>query len=383
MKLFRFLPLVLKQVVRHRVRSALTIAGIAVAMFLFTAVQAMHRGVERVTVAEAGDTELVVYRQDRFCPATSKLPEDYGAWIGRLDGVRTVVPTAVLVSNCRASLDVVTFRGVPKDGFLDSRDATFEVLEGSAEDWLRRTDAALVGETLAKRRGLTPGMRFDAAGVTAYVAGIIRSADPGDANVAYTALPFVQLAGRDELGVVTQFNVRVDDPQQLGPVAAAIDERFATDREPTSTWTEKAFVGRIADDVVELVGFARWLGLGCLVAVLALVGNAIVLGVQGRVAEHAVLQTLGFTGRAVAALIVAEGVVVAVIGGLIGAAAAAALTRWGSFALSVEGQSVPITADWKLLLTGLAVCGVLAVLAGLVPAVQAGRREIAEGFRAA
>ena len=382
MSLLRFLPLVLKQVLRHRVRSLLTVAGIAVAMFLFTVVQAMHAGVEAVTVAEAGDTELVVYRKDRFCPSTSKLPEDYGAWIGRLPGVASVVPTAVLVSNCRASLDVVTFRGVPREGFLESRNEAFEVVAGSAEDWLRRSDAALVGETLAKRRGLAPGMRFDAAGVTAYVAGVVRSDDPGDANVAYTALPFVQLAGRDELGVVTQFNVRVEDPAELDAVAAAIDERFASDREPTATWTQKAFTGRIADDVVELVGFARWLGLGCLAAVLALVANAIVLGVQGRVAEHAVLQTLGFTGRGVAALIVAEGLVVALAGGLLGAAAAAALTRWGSFALSVEGQSVPITTDWRLLATGMLVCGAVGVLAGLVPAVQAGRREIAAGFRA-
>ena len=52
---------------------------------------------------------------------------------------------------------------------------------------------------------------------------------------------------------------------------------------------------------------ARWLGIGCLIAVMALVANAIVLSVQSRVSEHAVLQTLGFSGRLVSALIVAEG----------------------------------------------------------------------------
>lgn len=382
MNVVSWLPLVLKQVLRHRVRSLLTVVGIAVAMFLFTAVQAMHRGVEAVTVAEAGDTELVVYRKDRFCPATSKLPEDYGRTIARIAGVESVVPTAVLVSNCRASLDVVTFRGVPKEGFLESRNESFEVISGSVEDWFRRSDAALVGETLAQRRGLQPGMRFDAAGVTAHVAGIVRSDEPGDANVAYTGLGFVQLAGRDELGVVTQFNVRVTDPSQLDSVAAAIDERFATDREPTATWTEKAFVGRIADDIVELVAFARWLGLGALAAVLALLANAIVLSVQGRVAEHAILQTLGFTGPSIALLVLAEGVVMALAGGLVGAAAALAVTHWGSFALSVEGQSVPISTSPALLLSGLGLCALLAVLAGLAPAVRAGRREIAEGFRA-
>ena len=168
---------------------------------------------------------------------------------------------------------------------------------------------------------------------------------------------------------------------QLEPVANQIDAMFAIAQEPTTTSTEKAFVGKIADDIIELVGFARWLGLGCLVAVLALLGNAVVLGVQGRIAEHAVLQTLGYTGWQVAALIIAEGVVVAVIGGLIGALAAVGVARWGSFALSVEGQSIPITADPALVATGFLICGGLGVVAGLVPAWQASRREIAACFR--
>jgi putative ABC transport system permease protein len=177
--------------------------------------------------------------------------------------------------------------------------------------------------------------------------------------------------------------VKVADASMLQQVADDIDAVFATAQEPTATFTEKAFIGRLADDIIELVGFARWLGLGCLAAVLALVGNAIVLSVQSRVAEHAVLQTLGFSSRLVAAIIVAEGIVLAVIGGAVGAAAALAIAHFGSFALSVEGTSIPIVADIGLLATGLLVCATIGVLAGLVPAWQASRREIAACFRAA
>ena len=251
------------------------------------------------------------------------------------------------------------------------------------EDWQRRTDAALLGKTLADRRGLRPGMTFDAAGITAYVAGVVDSDNAQDHNVAYTALEFVQLAGRDELGVVTQFNVKVAEASLLEPVAEQIDTEFGTAQEPTATFTEKAFIGRIADDIIELVGFARWLGLGCLAAVLALVANAIVLSVQSRVSEHAVLQTLGFSGRRVAALIIAEGVLLASAGGLVGAAAAIAVARRGNFALSVEGTSIPIVANGWLLAGGLLLCGLIGVVAGLVPAWRASRREIAECFRLA
>lgn len=382
MRLLRCIPHVFRQVTRHRVRSLLTIAGIAIAMFLFTAVQAMNSGVKEATTATANDTTLVVYREDRYCPATSNLPQDYLRRIEGVDGVVSATPIKVVVSNCRTSLDVVTFRGVPKDAFLDDRGDGLEVIAGSVEEWKRRTDAALLGETLASRRGLRPGMTFDAAGITAYVAGVIRSDDAQDQNVAYTALEFVQLAGRDQLGVVTQFNVKVRDASELDRVAEDIDEVFASAQEPTATFSEKAFIGRVADDIVELVGFARWLGLGCLAAVLALVANSIILGVQSRVSEHAVLLTLGFSGRLVAALIVAEGVVLSLIGGLLGAAAAVVVAETGSFALSVEGTSIPVVAGAGLLASGLVICGAIGVLAGLVPAWRVSRREIAACFRA-
>jgi len=383
MRAIRCLPYVLKQVTRHRVRSLLTLVGIAIAMFLFTAVQAMNRGVTEATQATANDTTLVVYREDRYCPATSELPQDYQSRIERIAGVVSAIPMKVVVSNCRTSLDVVTFRGVPKEDFLADREGKLEVVAGSIEEWKRRTDASLLGETLAERRGLGPGMRFDAAGITSTVAGIIRSDNPQDQNVAYTSLEFVQLAGRDKLGVVTQFNVKVADPSVLDPVAEEIDELFRTAQEPTATFTEKAFIGRVAEDIIELAGFAKWLGLGSLAAVLALVANSIVLGVQSRVSEHAVLQTLGYPGRLVAVLIVLEGVLLALGGGAMGAAAALAVAEIGGFALSVEGTTIPIVAEPALLVTGLAVCGLIGVAAGLVPAWQASRREIAECFRAA
>ena len=379
----RFVPYIAKQIVRHRVRSALTAAGIAVAMFLFTAVQAMNEGVTQATQASANDTTLVVYRKDRYCPATSVLPQDYQRRIESIEGVTAAIPIKVVVANCRTSLDVVTYRGVPKDAFLRERGDELRLVSGSFDDWKRRTDAALVGESLANRRNLKPGMTFDAAGITTYIAGVIRSDDPQDLNTAYTALEFVQLAGRDQLGIVTQFNVKVADASMLESISAQIDETFVAAQDPTATFPEKAFVMRIADDIIELVGFARWLGLGCLAAVLALVANAIVLSVQSRIAEHAVLQTLGYSGPLVAMLIILEGVALALSGGLIGAAAAFAVARFGSFALSVEGITIPVVASWQLLLTGLLVCGTIGIIAGLVPAWQASRREIAACFRAA
>ncbi len=379
----RFVPLVFRQVWRSRTRSLLTIAGVAIAMFLFAGIQAMQTGVNLATQTQADDATLVVYRKDRYCPFTSVMPQSYEQNIRSVDGVKSVVPMKIVVSNCRTSLDVVTFRGVPRDAFVDEYAPRFDVLSGSVADWQRRTDAALLGETLAARRGLREGDRFEAAGITVYVAGILRSQEPQDQNVAYVHLDFLQYAsGSRSGGIVTQFNVEVDDPSALEGVAEKIDTLFASAQEPTSTSAEKAFVGRAAADVIEIVGFMRTLGWGCLVAVLALVGNAIVLSVQDRIKEHAILQTLGYRGHQIARLIICEGLVLSVVGGLCGSGLAIAVLSYSAFALSVEGHSLPIHATAETFLLGIGIASCVGVVAGIVPAWQASRRDIVSCFRA-
>lgn len=375
----RLVPVVARYILRARGRTALTVSGVALAMFLFCAVQAMRGGVAEATQQTSADTTLVVYRENRFCPFTSQLPEDYGRRIAGIAGVAEVIPMKIVVNNCRAALDVVTFRGVPEETLPGLR---LRLVTGSAEEWQRRSDAALVGRRLAERRGLSVGDRFSASGVTAHVAGVIDSDNPQDENVAYVHLPFLQRAAGNKAGVVTQFNVRVADPALLGAVADAIDEEFRASQAPTWTSSEKAFVARAVEDIVELVEFAGWLGLGSLVAIFALVANAITLSVQGRVKDHAVMQTLGYGEGLIVRLVVAESVGLSVLGAAAGSAAALAVSLWGRFSFSVEGMSVAVHAAPETLLSGLGLSVLVGVLAGLAPAVRAARISTAEAFRA-
>ena len=378
------IPTVWRQIVRARIRSSLTIAGIAVAMFLFTSVEAMREGVRNATEAAADDATLVVYRENRFCPFASRLPQYYGDRIERIEGVTSVVPIQVLVSNCRASLDVVTFRGVPLDGLGTVLESDPDLVEGDLADWSRRSDAAIVGESLAARRGIRVGDRFSAAGITVYVAGIVRSDRAQDRNVAYVRLPFLQESIRrgGTGGIVTQFQVVVDDPTTLDDVAARIDSEFASDEHPTSTWPEKAFTGRAARDIVQLVGFAAWLGWGALAAVLTLVANAIVLAMRDRIRDHAVLQTLGFSGGLIAWMVLLEGAILGVLGGVLGAAASAVAIGIGRFGMTMEGVSVEVSTDPAIALIGAGISLGLGLLAGAIPAIRAGRAGIVHGLRA-
>lgn len=382
----KFMPVVFKQLWRHQVRSVLTLSGVAIAMFLFIAVQTLQEGVRQSTQAAAGDTTLVVYRENRFCPAASRLPQFYTDRIEKIPGVVSAVPVKIVVNNCRASLDVITFRGVPREDLSGPNGwaSKWQLIAGSVAEWEKRSDSALVGETLAARRGFKVGESFDASGITVTVAGIIRSPEAQDQNVAYVHLDFLQqAAGKGGgLGSVTQFTVRVDDPAKMEQVAEAIDAEFRAEADPTMTSPEKAFVAQAGADIVEIVKFTQWLGWGCLAAVLALVANAIVLSVQDRIKEHAVLQTLGFRSSLIARLIVSEGMLIGLLGGALGTGIALAVVHFGNFSLSQEGLSISVGASWSVLAWGLIISAGVGIVAGLVPAWRAGRREIASCFRA-
>jgi putative ABC transport system permease protein len=351
-------------------------------MFLFYSVQAMHHGVKQATEATSKDSILVVYRQDRYCPFSSNLPQDYAGRIASIEGVKSVLPIKIAVNNCRAGLDVVTFRGIPLEAIDNGALDHVRVIQGSTENWKRRSDAALIGRRLAAKRGLKAGDRVDIGGITIYVAGVIDSSEPQDQSVAYSHLEYIQRASDNKVGIVTQFNVTVQDPAKLDQVAKAIDAEFHNAQEPTSTWSEKAFVARAAADLVEIVDFARWLGWGCVIGVFALVFNAIVLSVQDRIRDNAVMQTVGYSQGLIAKLIIGESLILSLTGGLMGLGATLALISWGNLSLSVEGLSVHVQSDVASVLGGLGLSVLTGVLAGLVPAWQASQREISACFRA-
>ena len=373
------LSLALKNIFRYRLRSSLTMAGVATGMFLFTTVETMQQSLARVTRSEADDTTLIVYRENRFCPSTSRLPEYYLSSIEKIEGVRRVIPIQIAVNNCGASLDVITFRGVPPENLL-KYNPDLEVVDGSFKNWTSRSDAALVGQTFAQRRNLQTGDQFEAVGVNVYVAGIIKSNEAQDNNVAYVHLPFLQQASKVGLGTVTQFNVKVESAELLDAVATKIDTTFRSDSQPTVTRPEKAFFAETAKQMIELIGFTHWLGLGAVAAVLGLVANAVLLIVRGRIKETAVLQTLGFSRFRIACLITCEGLLLGLLGGAVGVVSAILFLHWQSFTLGNEGLTLAITPSIRVLFNGLLVALILGFTASLYPAWRASRQPLVESL---
>ena len=361
---------VVKTLWRHRTRTALTVSGTAVAMFVFCFVGAVQLGLERLTTGSDADRSLIVFQENRFCPTSSRLPEDYARTIAEISGVRDVMPVQVWTNNCRASLDIIVFNGANPDQIQRTR--PLELTAGSWETFRSQRDAAIVGRNVAQRRGLNTGDQFSIGGISVKVVGLFASQTPSEENLIYTNLEFLQYTeGLDAAGLVTQHEVLLAEDANPDVVAAEIDEALRAGPVATTTRRKGAFQASTLSDLVDLIGFAHWLGFACVGLVLSLVATTTVMSVQDRIKEYAVLQTIGVRPFRAMRLVLAESMILCFAGGIAGTLLATLALGLGGFAIGAEGATIAFRPSLNLVVSGAVISLFVGLLAGIAPAIQA------------
>jgi putative ABC transport system permease protein len=380
--MFKFAPYVFKSLWRHRSRTMLTVSGAAVALFVFCFIGSVQHGLAQLTENQDAQRTLIVFQENRFCPASSKLPENYASAVEKMSGVDYVVPIKVFTNNCRASLDVVVFNGMRPEQLRKARQLT--LLDGNWADFDGRTDAAFVGQSVAQRRKLKTGQSFTIGDITVKIVGTFRSNVAAEDNYIYTHLDFLQRArGKNDVGTVTQLEVHLNDSADPDRMTSVIDAQFHSGPVATSTRSKGIFQRDTLSDLAELIGFAHWLGYACVGLVLALVATTTVMGVQDRIKEHAVLQTLGVRPGRIFRLVMAESILQSIGGGVLGIGAGLTLLAIGGFAVGAEGVTIAFRPSLDLAITGAIVTLVVGVLAGIAPGWQAARTQIVNALRQA
>ena len=373
---------VLKTLWRHRTRTLLTVTGAAVAMFVFCFVGSVQEGLHRLTTGSDADRSLIVFQENRFCPTTSRLPEDYSRKIKEVPGVRDVMPIQVWTNNCRASLDIVVFNGADPQQIQSTRPLT--LIDGSWDTFIKQRDAAIVGRNVAQRRGLKTGDQFSIGDISVKVAGVFSSTVPSEENLIYTSLAFLQYTrGLDAAGLVTQHEVRLTEDADPDQVASEIDATLRAGSVATKTRRKGAFQASTLSDLVDLIGFAHWLGYACVGLVLSLVATTTVMGVQDRIKEYAVLQTIGVRPLRAMRLVLAESTILCLVGGIAGTLLAMTALAIGGFAIGAEGATIAFRPSISLAVSGAAVSLIVGIVAGLAPAIQAATVPIVNALRQA
>ena len=365
---------------RHRARSLLTISGSAVALFVFCCIAAVGDGLDNLERRAEGQQSLIAFQANKFCPATSHLPQDYDRQILQMEGVREVVPIQVFTNNCRASLDVVVFYGLPPAQLKGVRN--FDLQRGSWSEFERHQDAAMMGRGVARRRGVDVGDRFTIGDLSVNVVGIYSAEDRSEENYIYTHLDFLQRRqGDDRVGTVTQHEILLAAGADPLAVARQIDESFEGGPVETDTRPKSAFQAKSLGDLTQVIDLTGYLGYACLGLILSLVATTTLMSVQDRIGEHAVLQTIGFSPPQVFWMVVSESLILSLLGGVLGVGLAMGVLQTSGLAIGAEAVTIAVGPSLELALSGLALAIAAGILAGLAPAWHAARAEIVPALR--
>lgn len=386
--MWRFAPLVASNLRRRPARTAFTLGSIMIAFLMFGLLGALGHAFSAGAQLAGVDRLLTIHKVSLVQP----LPESYGPRIRRVDGVKAVSSATWFGGVYQDDRNQIPVFPVDPAVYLDIYPELI-VPPAAKERFLGEKRGALVGRPLAEEFGWKVGdvipMRSNiwrkADGSATWellVAGIFDVPETGgDArNILMHHDYFSESLGRGK-GLVGWYIVRLANPDDAARVARDIDEQFANSPYETETSTEKAF----AQGFVNQVGNIGAILTGVLSAVfftmLLVTANTMAQSVRERTAELGVLKTLGFTGRGVTALVLAESVLLTAAGGLLGLGLAWVVVGAAEPALRgyLPVWFIPASAYGQ----ALALMLLLGLLAGAVPALYAMRLPVVEALRRA
>ena len=382
-----FVPLlVVRNALRHRLRTALTVVGIIVAITAFgllrTIVDAWYAG------ANASSSARLVTRSS--VSLVFPLPLTYAPRIRQLPGVRGVSWANWFGGVYVSERNFFPQFAVDAASYLDMY-PEFVLSPQERKAFLADRKGAIVGRKLAEQYGFKIGDTVPLRGTiyggtwTFNVRGIYDGADQGtDTSTMYFHFELLNETVKklyprrgDQAGV---FIVELADPGQAAEVSAAIDALFRNSLAETLTETEKAFQLSFVAMTEAILVAIEAVSLVIILIIMAVMANTMAMTARERSAEYATLKALGFSNGFVAMLIVAESLGIALVGGLAGVAATfpmadAFAERMGSLfpIFFVSGETVALQ---------LAAATLVGVVAALFPAWHTARVRVVDGLRA-
>lgn len=185
---------------------------------------------------------------------------------------------------------------------------------------------------------------------------------------------------RDQIGwVLTQ----VADSAKSAEISTAIDKKFDDRDDQTVTMSERAFQLSFLGAFAAVLNAFDLVSLVILLIMTLILANTIAMGVRERTHEYGVLRAIGFPPRHILGFILGEALLVAFLGGVIGVGLTAVLINsMAGPAIEAGSGMFPYfrTPVW-VMAVALVTAALLGIIAGLVPALGAARRNVIDSLR--
>jgi putative ABC transport system permease protein len=382
----RILKLILKNSLRHKLRTFLTIVGISIAVIAFgllrTVVTAWHAGVE----ASAANRLIVRQAVSFIFP----LPLAYRDQISKVPGVEAVTYAnwfqGVYIDKdqffARLAVDPETiFQVYPE----------FVVSKDEYQNFLKERNSCIIGQDIAKQYNLMIGDLMTIEGDIYpgdwqfVVRGIYK---PRDKTTDATQMLFhwdylnekMKEWGTGRENNVGWYIVKIKDPSKTGIISDQIDALFKNSRAETKTESERAFQQGFVQASSAIITSMNVISFVIIGIIMLVLGNTMIMSARERTREYAVFKTIGFSAGHMVGLILGESIFISAIGGGLGLFLSFPIVA--GFGSAIPKGFFPVFELEPITLV-FAVSSVLfiGIAASLFPIQKALRTSIVDGLR--
>lgn len=380
--MFRYLPLILKNALRSRRRSILTICSVAASLCLLGVLMAIYHA---FYFGEATPTQaLRLVTRNRISLATV-MPISYRQKILQVPGVREAMVMQWFGGVYKDPKNVFA-RFAVEPGRLFTLYPEYITSEEEKKAFLRERSACMIGRAIADKYNIKLGDRLTLTGdifpvtLEFTVRSIYDSADNNETMYFNLDYLFESLPARrrDFAGI---FVVLADNPNSVSGIAKTIDDTYRNATIQTRTETEQAFqlgfisfLGNVKVFLLSICGAVTF-------TILLVSANTMAMSVRERIREVGVLKTLGFTNVSILGIILGEAAVLSLIGGIIGCIMASGLTylvrQAPAFIMQLKTLTLEPSVAALILLAGV----IIGVASSFIPAWNASRTPILDSLR--
>jgi len=377
----KYLPLIIANLSRKKLRTSLTIGSFAVSLFLFGILVIVH-GAFNQGIEVAGADRLDVINKTTII---QPLPYAYRDQILRIPGVEAI------------TFDE-WFGGVYQDEknffpqfAVDPENQRvvypeFVIPEDQWKAFLEDREGAIAGAGIANKFGWKVGDRIPIKGAIYpgnwefNIRGIYTgSRDNDDLTQFWFQYKYLDERRQYGKGLIGWYIVKLNGPDDAIHVAKSIDQAFANSPYETKTETEKALAADFAKQTGNISLLMMCVGGVVFFTLLLVPGNTLALAVRERVSELAVLKAVGFTDRFLMMLVLGESLLIATAGGFLGLAVCKLSTP---LLQKLLGSFLPlISLPFLAMFAGIGIALSVGILAGILPATTAMRLRVVDALR--
>ncbi len=378
---------VIANMFRKKTRTVLTMLSIIMAFLLFGLLQSLSH-IFNAGADFLGATRLVTQARVSF---TQALPLSMVPKLEAVPGVARVAHSQWFGGVWQTNTQVFTF-AVDPQRYHD----VYPELVMPEEHWKAFADtrtAMIAGKQLADQYGWKVGQRIPLSsniypqknGSKSWAFDLVGIYDGKDenwkkqTNAAFINHDYFDEANQVGKGRTNFYILKLAAGSNAEAVGKTIDAMFENSPDETKTQTEKEFNLSFIKQIGDIGLIVRWILFAVFFTLLLVVGNTMAQSVRERVPELAVLKTLGFSDRSVLGFVLAEALVLCLVGGTVGLALATVL---GGMVGKATGGRFQLPVDAFVWSVGFAAILLMSIAVGLLPALRARRLNIVDALSA-